>query len=130
MELKLNEKDFRQIINLYYKNTFGADTQLVIEKSIDNDRFGPECVIDIIVRKKITILGKEVTATERLSFNDIERAVKETFAEEGYDAYEVKYDCGIKSDWEGYGMDEHQVTKPYFNGITVKIKENVKVKKA
>jgi len=128
MELKIKVADLKKILSLYYKKQDGIDSQIFISKNVENDRFGEECYLEIILKKKIRILGEERTTSERLSRDQVKEAIKSVLQEEGYDVYDVTYDSGVDHVWEGYGMGEHQVAKAYFRGVTVKIREKVKTK--
>lgn len=128
MELKINAKDFKKMLTSYYKQRDGIESQLIINKSIENDRLGPECYIEVTLKRKIKLLGEERTISETLSEDEIKKAVKEIIEEEGYDVYGVTLESGISNSWEGYGICEQKVSKPYFAGATVKLREKVKRK--
>ena len=38
---------------------------------------------------------------------------------EGYEVINLQYNDGIHSEWVGYGMNEHEIKRAYFNGITL-----------
>lgn len=128
MELKIKVSDLKKILSLYYKKQDGIDSQIIISKSVENDRFGEECNLEIILKRKIRLFGEERTVSERLSEDEVKEAIKDVFKDEGYEVYDVTYDSGVDHVWEGYGMGEHQESRAYFRGVTVKIKEKVKTK--
>jgi hypothetical protein len=128
MELKIKVSDLKKILSLYYKKQDGIDSQIIISKSVENDRFGEECNLEIILKRKIRLFGEERTVSERLSKDEVKEAIKDVFKDEGYEVYDVTYDSGVDHVWEGYGMAEHQESRAYFRGVTVKIKEKVKTK--
>lgn len=128
MELKINERDLKKMLTSYYKQRDGVESQLLINKTMENDRFGPECYVEVTLKRKIRLLGEERTISETLSENDVKKAVKEIIEAEGFDVYSVTFESGISDSWEGYGVGEHKVSKPYFGGVTVNLREKVKRK--
>ena len=115
MDIRFNTGELREIIHKYYEKNEGVNASANFSPQVENDRGGEKCVEQFRLYKSIEVLGKE-------------KIIKESFEETDYQVSEVTLDAGVEYDWEGYGMAERRIARPYFNGVVVKI-EKVRVKK-
>ena len=128
MTLRFNTGELREFIHQYYEKEEGVDASASFIPTVEEYRGGENCIVEFSIYKTINILGKEKIAKEKITKDDITEIIKKSFEESDYEVSEVTLDAGIEYDWEGYGMAERRIPKPYFNGIVVDV-EKVRVKK-
>ena len=130
MDVKFTPSELKEMLANYYSKRDGIESKVVVHVESNYDRYGDEeCYVEFTLVRKIKLLGKEKTVSDSLSHDDVKQAIKEIFINDGYTVCSVTFDSGLKYKWEGYGIGETRVSKPYFTGVSVKIKSKEKVKK-
>ena len=129
MELKITSRDPKELLGDYFTKKDNIEAIISISSMVNMDRYDQEeCNVEIKLRKKINLLGKERIVTTSLSKEEIKEVLKAILEDSGYDVVDITFDNGINYITEGYGMGERIVPRAYFNGVTVIIKKHEKVK--
>lgn len=130
MDVKLTPSELRELLANYYTKLDDIESKVTTSVSKNGDRYDHQsCYVEFKVIKKIQLFGKERVVSDPLGEEDVKKVLKKIFENEGYTVYDLTFDSGIKESWEGYGMGETKVYKPYFSGVTCKIRAKEKVKK-
>lgn len=133
METKFNKQETIKLLEEYYQRLEGKKVKVSI--SAKAGTFGlyetKGCQTTITVSEKMEIAGMNKDVTYTLSKDDLKRNITALFALYEFDVKGLDIEDGLSSQWEGYGMMEHQVERAYFNGITVNLEKakNVGLKK-
>ena len=130
MEIKFTENDLKELLKEYFFRKDNIESDISINKKVGYDRYDQEeCYIEVELKRKITILGREKIVSTKIYEEEIKNIFTEILIEEGYEVANLYFETGLKEEITGYGPAERTESRPYFEGLTVKLKENVKVKK-
>lgn len=131
MELKFDKESLKQILKLYYKETENINGEIRISCKKEPVGFYEieSAVVSIKLVGSKTILGNQIPMERNITEDDVKNALSYVLEQEALDVENIEYNSGLNRTCEGYGMYERTVVKPYFKGIDVTVKENVKVKK-
>lgn len=132
MEMKFSKEDSIRIIQDYYKKHEQRDVKVKIKSEKGTCGYGmaemDTCFTSIILEEEIELLGVKTKTTEKLPEENLLGIFKTALEEYGYDVTKASFDDGINHVWEGYFMDEHQVSKVYCHGVNLTVKKNSKQK--
>lgn len=126
MEITIKKKEACDLIEKYYRENKNIEAKVTI--GVSREPVGIyetiECVTRVTVRKNIELLGTNGTSKEYLTEEMVLGIFRELLTGAGYDVISLSYASGINNVSVGYGMGEHTEYRPYFNGITLNVKEN------
>ena len=74
------------------------------------------------------MLGQEISMSRDISEKEISDVFTTLLGNQGYNVTSVTLDKGCRSGYEGVVMYEHQVERPYFNGVIVQVREKLLIK--
>ncbi len=124
-----NKKDIRQLIKNYYAtykqilnaNVFiGTKVGTVGQGMMEHE----DAIITVSVSYETDIAGINKKINDNLSLEETANIIATILKDSGYKVNSSYSNAGTFSDYVGYGIDEHLVKRPYFNGITFNITEN------
>ncbi len=131
MEIKYKQEDIKTLIKKYYQQYEGRDVTVSIKvsKELVGAGYGifeeEGAVVDITTSEKISLLGITTTSEETIDKDQLTLIFDKLFENTDYSFKGLCYDSGLEKRWEGYGMAEHEVKIPYFNGITLTVERKV-----
>ena len=132
MEMKFSKEDSIRIIQDYYKKHEQRDVKVKIKSEKGTCGYGmaemDTCYTSIILEEEIELLGVKTKTTDKLPEANLLGIFKTVLEEYGYDVTKAEFDDGINHVWEGYFMDEYQVSKVYCHGVNLTVKKNTKQK--
>ena len=128
MKLKLDKKIALKMIEKYYKDQMDVEgvATAIPEKEYDDYGMGESCVVRVLIKGKMQMMGETIATELEVSEEEIKNAIQYCIEQEGYTFVNQTMDKGLTDETTGYGMGERTIQKPYFKGITVDIKENTK----
>ena len=131
MEIKYKQEDIKTLIKKYYQQYEGRDVTVSIKvsKELVGAGYGifeeEGAVVDINISEKISLLGITTTSEEAIDKDQLTLIFDKLFENTDYSFKGLCYDSGLEKRWEGYGMAEHEVKIPYFNGINLTVERKV-----
>lgn len=131
MEIKYKQEDIKTLIKKYYQQYEGRDVTVSIKvsKELVGTGYGifeeEGAVVDITTSEKISLLGITTTSEETIDKDQLTLIFDKLFENTDYSLKGLCYDSGLEKRWEGYGMAEHEVKIPYFNGINLTVERKV-----
>lgn len=129
MELKFNKESVKNLVEQYYKKYEDFDGKFNSSCSVSSVGYGmmetDVCVLSMKMVGTMKLLDQEISMTRELSDEDIKNVFSTLLEEQGYTVKEVSLDSGIKGSYEGFGIYETFVNKPYFNGVVVDVCQKV-----
>lgn len=132
MELRFKKEQIKILLENYYREKEDFNGAITTECSLGSVGYGMSekegAVVEIKLTGSLNVLGTEVPMERYLTKKEVEGAFNEILYDAGYEMGNFSYDSGVHTSWEGYGMSEHRVTKPYFNGIVASVKTKSLVK--
>lgn len=132
MEFKFGRGEVAEIIERYYKKYEDFDGKVTIGCEIGSVGYGKnehdDSIVTIKITGKLNISGIEVPGTKVISDYELDNIFKTVFGNQGHTVDFVTLDSGINESYEGYGMAERIVRKPYFKGVVVSTNEKKFVK--
>ena len=127
MEIKYKQEDIKTLIKKYYQQYEGRDVTVSIK--VSKERVGifedEAAAVDITTSEKISLLGITTTSEETIDKDQLTLIFDKLFENTDYSFKGLCYDSGLEKRWEGYGMAEHEVKIPYFNGINLTVERKV-----
>ena len=87
-----------------------------------------ECVLDVKVTGTMKFMGDDVKTEISVSEEELYNAVKYCLEKHGHEPISIEVEKGIRTRTEGYGTGETTKEVPYFDGVSVEVKDNVKRK--
>jgi len=130
--MKFTKEDSIKIIEDYYKKYEKRNIKAKIKSEKGTCGYGmagmDTCYTSIIIEEEIELLGAKTKITEKLPEANLLEIFKTVLQSQGYDVTNASFDDGINKVWEGYFMDEHQVSKVYCHGVNLTVKKNTKQK--
>lgn len=132
MEIKFNRKQVQNIIETYYREYEGLDMKAHISCKMEWVGYGmaehEDAVVSISANGCCDVLGQTVEIAKKISSQDLTDIFGTVLAKSDYEVLDVTLDSGVKTSYEGYGMTECEVSKPYFGGVIVRTAEKKLVK--
>ena len=130
MKIVVDKNNTQKIIEDYYNEQIGIDGKVSIFPKISLSGYGmyeyEKCYLEISLKYKMKLLGKEYEALINIDKDDVSNAFKYAFSKENYNIKSFNYLNGLDYITEGYGMGEHTCKKPYFKGIEIELSEKTK----
>lgn len=128
MEIKFKKKELCDLIEKYYREIKNTDAKVSIStKREPTGRFEiMSTVTRVEVTKKVNVLGIEKSTKEQISEEVIVGILNELLKTSEYLVLSLSYDAGVTPVSVGYYMDEHTEYRPYFNGVTLYVREREK----
>ncbi len=125
MEIKFKKEQVKNSLEEYYKKIEGFNG--VITTKCSRDWFGygmserEDVRVEITLNGSFDFMGEKILMSRTLSEAEVNGVFKSLLSEAGYTVQYVSFDKGVTPTTEGYGLGEHTVNKPYFNGIIAKV---------
>lgn len=131
MELKIDRKLTKEIIEQYYKEQFDIEGTVSITARKETIGYYEtvDCVTTIKLKGTMNVMNKKVPCEINVTPEETKNAFNYALGREGYEVENVTFDDGINETYKGYGPMEYKEYKPYFNGVNVQVKNNFKQKK-
>lgn len=127
MELRFDKNKMKTVMENYYKKYEDFEGNITIGCKMGYVGYGMSEHQDAVVSIKITgtldVMGEKVPMTRVVDEEEVINVFKTVLGASGYTVSDVSFDSGVKQTCEGYGMAEHTVEKPYFNGVIVNVRE-------
>lgn len=125
METTFNKQETIKLIEEYYRRLEGKEVKASI--TAKEACFGlyesKGCQTTVTVTESMEIAGIRKDVKTELGKEDLLTKLRALFSLYEFDLKGFDYEDGLSSRCEGFGMDEHVVSKPYFNGITVRVEK-------
>ena len=126
-ELKFGKKEMKQVIEGYYKKyedfdgtfTSACSLQLVGCGMMERE----DAVVSMKINGVLNVCGMEIEMSRDISEDDLVNVFSVVLGDIGYTVDNVVLDKGTTEVCEGYYMNERMVSKPYFKGASVKVRE-------
>lgn len=132
MEMKFSKEDSIKFIEEYYKKYEQRDIKVKIKSQKTTCGYGmgemDTCTTSVVIEEEIEVMGIKTKTSEVLPEDNLLGIFKTVLEENGFDVTKVEFDDGINTSWEGYYMNEHQVSKVYCKGVILNVKRNTKQK--
>ena len=132
MEMKFSKEDSIKFIEEYYKKYEQRDIKAKIKSQKTTCGYGmgemDTCTTSVVIEEEIEVMGIKTKTSEVLPEDNLLGIFKTVLEENGFDVTKVEFDDGINTSWEGYYMNEHQVSKVYCKGVILNVKRNTKQK--
>lgn len=130
MELKFYKQQICEVLEKYYREEEDFIGKVSICATTGWVGYGLSeeigCILDMKIAGELDIMGQRIPGTINITTKEVENAFHYYFGKEGYSVSNIQFNSGIRESCEGYGMAEHTVKKPYFDDITVTVKNKEK----
>ncbi len=125
MEVRIRRKDMKKLLEKYYKDKEDFDGVITIRCSLGIVGYGiaetDGAEVEVKLDGYLNVMGIMVPMKRTLSEEEVKGAISSILDDAGYQVTNVSYEKGISSAIEGYGLGEHTVKRPYFNGAVAKV---------
>ena len=123
MEINFTREETLKLIESYYSRLEEREVKAKVTctKGLVGFYQNDGCVTTFTISEKIEIAGMEKDIVETISYEDLKTKLTALFELFGYEVKSLILDSGLETKYEGYGMYEHTVKVPYFNGIKVTV---------
>lgn len=132
MEMKISKEDTKRFIEYYYQKNENRDVKVKIKCEKCQIGYGLSehegCYTTITIEEEVDVLGSKIKTTEKVSDKNLLAIFQTILEEKGYEVKKADLDSGLDSTWEGYGINEYQVKRPYCNGVILEVDKKVKQK--
>lgn len=126
-ELKFGKKEMKQVIEGYYKKYEDFDGTFTSACSLQLVGYGmmerEDAVVSMKINGVLNVCGMEIEMSRDISEDDLVNVFSVVLGDIGYTVDNVVFDKGTTEVCEGYYMNERMVSKPYFKGVSVKVRE-------
>ena len=119
--LILSKEEIINIVEQYYLKEEGKKVKASINSKKECIGIHEEdgCVTTISIKEEFNILGMRKEIVTIIRQDELKNILNILLKNEGYEVINLQYNDGIHSEWVGYGMNEHEIKRAYFNGITL-----------
>lgn len=123
MKTTFTKEEIIKLLEEYYKRLEGREVKVKVSSKKECVGLYEEdgCVTTFTVVETMDIAGIHKETEETLSQEQLRTNLRALFALYEFDLTSLQVDDGLHSSWEGYGMGEHEVKKPYFKGVVVEL---------
>ena len=132
MKTTFSKEEIVKLLEEYYRRLEGRMVKVKI--SVKKDLVGfyesEECVTTFAIVEELDVAGIHKEVETVLSIDELKTNLGALFNLYEFDLVSLSLESGLTSTCEGFGMGEHVVKKPYFNGVTVEIKKSKNQTKA
>ncbi len=132
MEYKFNKKQVKEILEKYYEETYDFKGNVTVSCVVGLVGYGlserEEAQLTFKINGNISVGGMMVSSSQVISLEEVNNAFRSLFKKEEKEVSDISFDYGVRSHVEGYGLGEHTVNNPYFNGAVVSANGKVKAK--
>lgn len=132
MKTTFSKEEIVKLLVEYYRRLEGRTVKVKI--SVKKDLVGfyesEECVTTFAIVEELDVAGIHKEVETVLSTDELKTNLGALFNLYEFDLVSLSLESGLTSTCEGFGMSEHVVKKPYFNGVTVEIKKSKNQTKA
>lgn len=124
MKTTFTKEEIIKLLEEYYKRLEGREVKVKVSSKRECVGLYEEdgCVTTFTVVEAMDIAGIHKEVSETLSQQELQKNLRALFGLYEIDLTSLQVDDGLTTSWEGWGLDETQVKKPYFNGVTVELK--------
>ena len=127
MELKFDKKIVKSLVEEYYRDYEDFEGTFSSSCSMQSVGYGmceyEDCVVSMKMSGKVGLLGQKISIDKEISEEEISNIFSTLLSKKGYIVQSVSLVSGVDSSYEGYGMCEELVKRPYFNGVMVNVKQ-------
>ncbi len=127
MQIDYTKEETLKLIEEYYKKLEGRDVKASVSSKKECVGFYEQdtCVTTFTISEEMEIAGMKKKVKQKISNDELNTLLKALFNLYDFELTDIVINDGINTEWEGYGMCEHQVKTPYFKGITIDVKKKV-----
>ncbi len=130
MNLKFTKAQMCKILEKYYKEQEGITGKVTIQGNAYDIGLDICSYRDVLVEMKISgeinLDGFTIPLEKEITVSELEMALNSFLNEFNQEVENVTFDKGFTHKSVGYGMYESTVSKAYFNGAIVKVKNKDK----
>lgn len=127
MEIKFGKRQMKEVLEQYYSNYEDFTGKVTAGCRLDSVGYGmgehEDVIYSIKITGKLRVCGVDVPMVRELDDDEVLNAFRTILGNQGYTVSSVTFNAGVNEASEGYGMGEHTVKRPYFNGVVVTVKE-------
>lgn len=127
MELSFDKNKMRTVMENYYRKYEDFEGVVTVDCKMGSVGYGmsehQDAVVSVKIAGTLDVMGEKVPMTRNVAQEEVLNVFKTVLGETGYTVTDVSLDSGVKETCEGYGMAEHTVKRPYFNGVVVNVSE-------
>lgn len=127
MEFKFGKKQMKEVLEQYYSKYEDFDGKVTAGCRLGAVGYGmsehEDVIYSIKIAGKLHVCGVDVPMLREINDEEVMNAFKTMLGNQGYTVSSITFNAGVNESCEGYGMGEHTVRRPYFNGVVVTVKE-------
>ena len=123
ISMDINKSELLKMLSAYYTEELGKEVNVKVDLSTQLRGYGYDEHVEVDTEFYFTndssVGPVNVRVTTTLSEEDIKKALNDILGKLNYNVESIDYKSGFRT--VGYYMGEHD--EPYFNGVTLKLKE-------
>lgn len=132
MEIKFGVKEVKKVLEEYYQKNedFNGKVSISCEvgRGFCRNEFYDVAELKASIDGKLSIYGMEVPMVREITSDEIKTIFRGALEDFGQTVSDVCLDYGVRSETVGYGLCEHEEKMPYFNGVSVKVRNKTYAK--